>query len=945
MDDRVSVTRDWFCNYGFHMVQSLDQLSKLADICIQRKLYSIDTETTGLDNRIYRDEYFDDGKKTKFGIRTVDKIVGVCISFDGQHGYYVPLSHDVEDAGNLPWDEAWEIIGRLINSDAVAIFHNSKYDTEMLYPLTGKEYWKIDQYEDTYFMAKIINPIKTSPAGLKPLSKAHYGIDMVELDELFTEEKKAQIKKQGRKYNFALLHPKEGLEYGASDSIFTYKLYGTLKDKFIGFDPKIYDLEKAFCNVLRKMERNRVHVDVERVNQLHNECKEAMEETGNLIRNFIESKTGNTGRWLTLNVGSVAQLSKAFFTDPEGMKLKPTKEMLNPGGDFGYGGNSSNEDDDSSEDDTQFGDDGKPKQYSLKDETVKTLHRDYGEKTKITHKEKTNSVFEYLMEYRHYEKMGGSFIDKFLKSHDRYGDVRPNFNQLGTDTSRLSSTAGEISDGFSGINFQGIPRDSDEDKPELFKQIRSCISARPGWLLVKIDYMGEELRVVTNMSGDPIWTESFLHGDGDVHSITGRTLFGKKNISKDERNRSKRCNFAFIYGGGAGAIMRNIGCSIEDAQRHMGNLKNDVPVLMGYVDHQKQFTKKHKCIYTAFGRRIPIPTIDSPIRMFRSKAERCAINYTIQATSADILKLAMCYVDKQIKALGWEDKVRYILTVHDEIVFEIRPEALMEVVPKLVEWMVLPGNLPKAHGRQWVVPLDAEPGIDVHWRARFDFVQMVHGSAPNKKDVVDGEYVGSLKSSQYFSNGRVYQKIPEFLTKHIHRDIDKEKNSQLSHHEEVNEIVEAPIVEAPIVEAPIVEAPIVELSDEITEKINLNPSIPSITSPNTIKLASNDYVTEIDISEIEIPKEKEKEKEKEIEIPKEVEKQTGRVFRWTIKATLTENLMRKLHAICILSEGENGSSSALRILGQDGKIILSESEKVMILPDKFKILVNLFGLE
>jgi DNA polymerase I-like protein with 3'-5' exonuclease and polymerase domains len=954
MDDRVSVSRDWFQYYTFHLVQSIEQLNQLVDICIKRGLYAIDTETTGVDNRVYPDSHFEDGKETKFGIRTVDRIVGVCISFDGQHGYYAPLSHEPEDSENLPWDEAWEVLTRLINSEAKAIFHNSKFDCEFLYPLTGREYWALDQYEDTYFMAKIINPIKTSPAGLKPLTKIHYGIEMVELDELFTAEKKEQLKRQKKRYNFALLHPREGLEYGCSDGIFTYKLYHTLKDKLQGFDPKIYDLEKTFCNVLRKMERNRVHIDVDRVNQLYSECKEALQETGSLVRKFIESRTGNTGKWLTLNIGSVSQLSKAFFTDPEGMKLRPTKEMLNPGGDFGFGGGS-NDDSDDDVHEIQFGEDGKPKQYSLKDEMIKTLHRDYGERTKITCNSKTNSVFEFILEYRHYEKMAGSFIEKFLRSHDKHGDVRPNFNQLGTDTSRLSATAGEIKDGFSGVNFQGIPRDSDEDKPELFKQIRSCISTRPGWILVKIDYAGEELRVVTNMSGDPIWTESFLHGDGDVHAITSRTLFGKKNINKDERNRGKRCNFAFIYGGGAGAIMRNVGCSIEDAQRHMNNLRNDVPVLMGYVDCQKQFTKKHKCIYTAFGRRIPIPTIDSPIKAIRSKAERCAINYTIQATSADILKLAMCFVDKQIRTLGWEDKVRYVLTVHDEVVFEVKPEFLMEVIPKLVEWMVKPGAVPKAHGRQWVVPLETEPGIDTHWRARFDFNHMVDGVIPKPKDLDEkGNYIGKLKGNQYFADGKIYQKVPDFLQRYIWRKVDGvPKVSEPKPDPE-------PDLDPKLNPEPKPESsPQPESGPQLESNLNLNIKLGSIETTTSQITDNIDVDIDVGFSDLVLKSEEPTQTQPKpitVSEPAKLEQAKselaqikptpgngnggGSVLRWTIRAVLTENSMKKLYAICVLAEG----SSALRILSNDGKIILSESEGVMVNPDRFKILSELFGL-
>lgn len=771
MDDRVTVQRDWFRDYSFHLVEKIDQLKQLVDICVQRRICSLDLETTGVDNRVYPDEYFEDGRKTRHGIRTVDSVVGICISFDGENGYYIPVGHEPDDSNNLPWDPVWDEITRLCDGARI-IFHNKKFDAEFLYPLIGREFWRLDQFEDTFLMCKVISPLKSNPAGLKPLSKTLFGIEMVELDELFTDEKKEQLKRMKVRYSFALLHPKEGLEYGCSDGIFTFKGYFAIRDRIKGFE-KLYDLEKMFCNVVRKMERNRVHIDVDRVNQLFTDSVSALTEVGDMIRDLIEKKTGKTGRWLTLNVGSPTQLSHCFFTDQEGLKLKPTPEMLSDG----EGGFSVSYDDGPGNDEVDEDYGGKPQVYSLADEVLKSLHRHYGEQFLIDRGRKgkdgkplRESMFELILEYRHYDKMKGSYVEKLLKSHDKLGDVRPSFNQIGTETARLSCKAGKIEDGYSGVNFQGIPRDSDDDKPELFKQIRTVIVPRPGWILVKIDYAGEELRVITNMSGDPIWKKSFLHEDGDVHSITSRILFGKPEVSKDERNRGKRSNFAIIYGGGAGAISRNVGCTIEEGSRHMQNMREGLPELMGYVESQKRFAKRQKCVYTAFGRRMPIPTIDSQIKAVRRKAERCAINYTIQATSADILKFAMCYVDKQIRKLDWEDRVRYVLTVHDEVVYEVRPEHLMEVVRKLDEWMVLPWKVPKAHGRQWEVPLETEPGIDIHWRARFDYFQMVDGTPVDPKEIdSSGRYTGSLKKGQYFADGRVYQEIPDFLKAYIRR--------------------------------------------------------------------------------------------------------------------------------------------------------------------------------
>ena len=225
MDDRVSIERPWFKDYSFHLVSSVDELTRLVSMCIERGLYAIDLETTGVDNRVYPDDYFDDGVVTRHGIRTIDRIAGVCISFDGKNGYYIPLSHEPLDSGNLPWDASWDEISRLVYSKSRAVFHNAKFDQEFLYPVTNKDYWKKDEFEDTFLMAKVVMPLKSTPAGLKPLTLRHFGVNPVDLGELFTQEMREQLVRDKRStHNFAVLHPKEGLAYGSCDGIFTFKL-------------------------------------------------------------------------------------------------------------------------------------------------------------------------------------------------------------------------------------------------------------------------------------------------------------------------------------------------------------------------------------------------------------------------------------------------------------------------------------------------------------------------------------------------------------------------------------------------------------------------------------------------------------------------------------------------------------------------------------------------
>lgn len=922
-------------DYAFHLVRSIDQLKKLVDMCIEKKLWSLDLETTGLDNRVYPDGHFKDGRKTKYGIRTIDTIAGLCISFDGKHGYYIPVGHHVEDAGNLPWDETFDEIKRLIESGGVTIFHNSKFDCEFLYPVTGKEVWKTSEYEDTYFISKVISPLKIHPSGLKQLTKKYFDVDMIELEELYSPEMMKMLRQEGEGYNFAVLHPKEGLEYGCSDGIFTYKLFEVMIKELSEQDIVIAKLEKSFCNVVRKLERNRVHIDREKVESLYTLCNVEMEKISGLIRSELEEKTRGTGEWLTLSMGSNKELSHAFFTSEHGLRLKPTKLILqmmeekNGGGSYGSYSSFGDDEDDEEESDSGPGN-GKTIQYTLKDEALKSLDQAYGQKFMIDagHKDKEGnpikeSIFALLIEWRHYQKMDGSFIGIFRRALDEYGDVRPNFRQLGTDTTRLSSPAGKIEDGYSGLNFQGIPRDSDEDKPELFKKIRECIIPRKGKILVKLDFAGEELRVVTNLSGDPIWTKSFLYEDGDVHSITARALFEKEEVNKDERNRGKRSNFAFLYGGGAGAIQRNINCSMEDAQRGMDNLKKAVPVIMGYIEQQKEFARQNKCIITAYGRRIPIANIDHQIKKLRSKAERCAINYTIQGTSADILKFAMCYVDKKIREHGWEEKCKYILTVHDEVVYEIDPDILMEAVRKLDEWMTFPWKLPKAHGRAWEVPLLTEPGIDINWKARYDYFKMVDGTPVEKSKVNEkGEYSGKLKKDEYFSHGRVYQKVPDFLVEWIHPIYKEDKPAVNSE---------------PASSMPVASS--VPATDDV-EGVAL--SEPPITKPSLSEVERS--VASIDVK-VEPKEEAPKSKPVYINMDEngkfeKVDAEKEKVKKWTIRCNLTERNLKKFNALCTLCEGND----KIRVLLTDGRTLVHEDKGVSVDFEKFKVIGELFGL-
>jgi hypothetical protein len=239
--------------------------------------------------------------------------------------------------------------------------------------------------------------------------------------------------------------------------------------------------------------------------------------------------------------------------------------------------------------------------------------------------------------------------------------------------------------------------------------------------------------------------------------------------------------------------------------------------------------------------------------------------------------------------------------------------------------MTYPWKLPKAHGRNWVVPLLTEPGIDINWKARFDYFKMVDGTLVESKYIdEDGNYIGKLKKSEYYHSGKVYQSIPDFLTAYIKRA------DQIEHSPVVEESLDEVSLggsidgDVSISLEPVESAPDSEPSGSEAAA----PSSPPSSPPSSDKpLSAQNPQRPVDLDSYKI---------KDYEKPqRELE-----VFRFVIRAPLNELNLRKLHAISILTEG----TIPLRLVSNTGSIIINEQQGIMVNPEEFAVLSKMFGI-
>lgn len=301
-----------------------------------------------------------------------------------------------------------------------------------------------------------------------------------------------------------------------------------------------------------------------------------------------------------------------------------------------------------------------------------------------------------ILTFRELTKLKSTYVDALpLLINPNTGRVHTTYGQAVAVTGRLASN---------NPNLQNIPVRSDRGK-----EIRKAFIPRDkNHVLVSADYSQIELRIVAAISGDENMCEAFRLGK-DIHTATAAKVYGidESEVTKEMRYKAKSVNFGIIYGQGAFGLADNLGISRTEAKTIIDNYKKEFSGITTYMESTINFAKEKGYVETLMGRKRWLRDINSSNFTVRGFAERNAINSPIQGTAADMIKLAMIKVHKEIKKHGFKSKM--ILQVHDELIFDALESEANELKALILENMEAALPLPNK------VPVVAEAGIGYNW--------------------------------------------------------------------------------------------------------------------------------------------------------------------------------------------------------------------------------------
>ncbi len=437
-------------------------------------------------------------------------------------------------------------------------------------------------------------------------------------------------------------------EHCAEDADYALRLATRLQPQLVAarVDALYRDLELPLVPVLLDMEWEGIALDVDHLATVSRELERRIAE----LEARVHQRAGQP-----FNLASPQQVGKVLFDD---LEVHRTAAMPRPRR-------------------TATG------QYKTDHEVLERLARHH-------------EVPALLLEWRQLTKLKGTYVDSLPQMVDRTtGRVHTTFNQAVAATGRLSSD---------NPNLQNIPIRTEEGK-----KVRAAFVARERrWVLLSADYSQIELRILAHLSGDRALVESFRRGE-DIHARTAAIVHGllPEMVTPELRNQAKIVNYGLIYGMGASRLASETGMRPPEARRFIDSYFRALPGVKNYLDASLDQARREQQVWTMFGRRRPLPEIDSTNAGQRIGAENMAVNTPIQGAAADIVKRAMLRVHAELDRRQLH--ARLILQVHDELVFDVPEDELAEVRLVVKDAMMGAAELD--------VPLEVTMGAGSNWLA------------------------------------------------------------------------------------------------------------------------------------------------------------------------------------------------------------------------------------
>lgn len=702
----TNYTGEWRNNFPYkpemldsEVIQSVPELKELAEEMMSIPAFAYDTETNTL-NVLSDSEEF--------------KCVGISISWGENNNYYIPLGHvrDEDIDSQVTVDEAVKYLKPVFSRTDVRIYGwNLKFDLHVLRRIGITV--KTKDLFDGMLASWLCN--ENTPNGLKENSTEKMGVEQEHFNEA-TSTVPNEVKKQfGYKANskvpFDLVLIDDAAPYAIGDAFYTWcnclGFEKELQDEKM--DKIYYKMYIPFLLVLFDMEEQGVTVDVKKLEQMGEDMQNDLDE----LQYKIYELAG-----VEFNIGSSQQKAEILFgyckdpkpIDPNKLSTKKLQtayeegdeETLNEYGYF-FKGKQLMQRPKSNDHilDHSFGfkpltqtSSGMP---STDSDTIWRLSR----KTyKRGNKRKQQGVemCSYMIEYAKLAKLKTAFVDGILEQLYADGKAHPSFNQIGTDSGRISC---------SRPNLQQLPKADEDDKYKIRSVFVGSINPKTGKRnkIIAIDYHNLEMVCLTHFSEDKNLSEMFANDD-DAHGSTAVNMFGLdctpvecKKKYPHLRQAAKTINFLLMYGGGASLLYENLKgdhyspldlgdpeylrqyhCSngTQVAQAFIDKYFESYSGVAKFIQSQKKFAHRNKYVYTILGRKRRLPDINSRDSRISSYAERLSVNSAIQGTAGDITINAQLRVAKEerLKELG----CIMLIQVHDELVFECPEENVEEAI-------------------------------------------------------------------------------------------------------------------------------------------------------------------------------------------------------------------------------------------------------------------------